>query len=219
MERLRQTRVVWLVALVLILSACSGKLRPEEDIRSQPHGVAIGSIQWHQGGRVFIPQGGWTGTKMSLSIRNTETGKVYASALEGEGANVQIAQIALPHGRYVLERLSLANAEVNRTMGARIVPWLWNIVSVPFGVLTIPSRPHLWVNVNLSHFVIQADEAVYFGALSVEIPDPLPMGSFTPQINISDEGEPKLDELRLKFPGIRKIDKQLVRQLSEGTDR
>lgn len=92
-----------------------------------------------------------------------------------------------------------------------MAPLLMNLITLPLGVLTIPS-PKISVSVNpsLSPFVVHQGEALYVGTIVIEIPDPIPFGGFRSQIKVVNEEDQHLAGFQQEFPGIERVATRLL---------
>lgn len=199
------------LVFLFLLAACSTNLYNLRDGQPLPpsEGLLVGTIRWQQGDQgLAVYGGGYLGSKVRIDIRNISNDEVYSYVMEAPDV-----RLALPPGKYTFAEISVSNVavNVNRTTAQKVAPWLVNLLTLPLGVLVIPTE-----KVNLSSkpsfppFVIREHEALYIGSLVIHLPDPLPTARFQVRFDISDEGDQVLDELKDRFPGTKRVEKRLL---------
>lgn len=210
----QKTKTWGVLVCLFLLAGCSNNLYNLKEGQSLPssEGLLVGTIRWQQGDQgLAVYGGGVLGSKVRMDIRNVTTDEVYSYVMEAPDV-----RLALPPGQYTFVEISVSNVavNVNRTTAQKVAPWLLNLLTLPLGVVTIPTG-----KVNLSFkppfppFVIREHEALYIGSLVINLPDPLPRGRFQARFDISDEGDQVLSELQDRFPGTKRVEKRLLNEM------
>jgi hypothetical protein len=197
------------VLCFLLLSACANpnvtdfqNLTEGEQLPT-PAGLLVGSVRWHQGEDDVSPH--LTG----VELKNIATGEGYRIFVD----ETHDFRLALPAGRYVFQKVSGSRLSLrtDRTTNEKLAPLLGNIVTLPLGGIIIPSDTmSVWFQPLLPPVVIRESEAVYIGALTINLPDPLRKGSFDIRITTIDMGDETLRNFQSRFPGTMRVEKQLL---------
>ena len=85
-------------------------------------------------------------------------------------------RLVLPVGRYAVQRIwgSGLFLRKDRTTTETVAPWLMNVLMLPLGETIIPSDSmNVWFQPSLPLIVMREGEALYVGALTVNLRDPL----------------------------------------------
>jgi hypothetical protein len=123
--------------------------------------------------------------------------------------------LAVPQGQYSLDHFHIMKAGANRTRWATVTPWLLNVLTLPLGVVFIPTgRVDLSVVPHFSVFEINQDEVSYIGTLTIEIPDPLPMGQYQAHFKIADDGDEFLGDIQSHSYGAGRFMRRVIASMS-----
>ena len=202
----KKNNILGLFLCLFLITACSNTLqsvKEGETFSKSSDGLLVGTIRFQQGDRMIVPSG--LGATQRLFIQSIEINKSFEHVLDGTDF-----RLTLPPGHYTVKQIFAYQLSVNKTTGAAVAPWLWNVLTLPFGVVTVPAGTRFNFYPPDSPFEIKQHEATYIGTLVVEIPDPLPMGSFTPTFRVIDEEEQASKDLPARFPGIERVNKDLL---------
>jgi len=166
-------------------------------------GLLVGSVRWQQGEEDVSPH------LTAIQLRNIATGEGYRIAVD----ETRDFRLALPVGRYAFQKISGASLSLrmDRTTTEKVTPWLMNIVTLPLGGIIIPTETMgVWFQPSLPPVVIQEGEALYIGALTINLPDPLRKGLLDIRITTTDMGDEALKNFQSRFPGTMRVEKQLL---------
>jgi hypothetical protein len=201
---------------VLFLTACANPNITDVEPFTEgaqlptPGGLLVGTVGWRQG---------------EESVSSRRTGIELRNIVTGEGYRISVMthdfRLVLPSGQYVVQRIwgSGLSLRMDRTTTEKVAPWLMNVVTLPLGGIIIPSESmDVWFQPSLTPIVIREGEALYVGALTVNLPDPLRKGSVNIRITTNDEGDETLKEFQARFPGTTRVEKQLLYWNKRQTD-
>ena len=202
---------------VLLLTACANpNITDVEPLTEgaqlpKPAGLLVGSVHWQQGQEDVSPH--LTG----IELRNIATGEGYRISVD----ETHDFRLALPPGQYVFQKISGSSLSIRteRTTNDKMAPLLMNIVTLPLGGIIIPTDTmDIWFQPPLPPVVIQEGEALYIGALTMNLPDPVRKGSFDIRITTNDSGEETLKNFQARFPGTMRVEKKLLFGIKRQTD-
>lgn len=202
---------------VLFLTACANPNITDVDPLTEgaqllkPAGLLVGSVHWQQGQEDVSPH--LTG----IELRNFASGEGYRISVD----ETHDFRLALPPGKYVFHKISGSRLSVrtDRTTNEKLAPLLLNIVTLPLGGIIIPTETMgIWFQPPLPPVVIQEGEALYIGALTMNLPDPVRKASFDIRITTNDMGEETLKNFQVRFPGTMRVEKQLLYGNKRQTD-
>ena len=193
---------------VLFLTACANPNITDVEPLTEgaqlpaPAGLLVGSVRWQQGEEGVSPH--LTG----IELRNIATGEGYRISV-----GTHDFRLVLPAGQYVFRKIwgSGLALRTDRTTTEKVAPWLMNIVTLPLGGIIIPTETMgVWFHPSLPPIVIREGEALYVGALTMNLPDPLRKGLLDVRITTNDAGDETLKEFQARFPGTMRVEKKLL---------
>lgn len=202
---------------VLFLTACANpNITDVEPLTEgvqllKPAGLLVGSIHWQQGQEDVSPH--LTG----IELRNIASGEGYRISVD----ETHDFRLALPPGQYVFQRISGSRLSIrtDRTTNEKMAPLLLNIITLPLGGIILPTETMgIWFQPPLPPVVIQEGEALYIGALTMNLPDPVRKGSFAIRITTTDMGDEALTNFQTRFPGTMRVEKQLLYGIKRQSD-
>lgn len=202
---------------VLFLTACANpNITDVEPLKEgtqlpTPAGLLVGSVRWRQGEQDVSPH--LTG----IELRNIATGEGYRIAVD----ETHDFRLVLPAGRYVFQKIwgSRLSLRMDRTTNEKMAPWLMNIVTLPLGGIIIPTETMgVWFQPSLPPVVIREGGALYIGALTMNLPDPLRKGLFDIRITTNDMGDETLKNFQSRFPGTMRVERQLLYWIKREAD-
>ena len=213
-----KTHIVPALVCTLGLSACSASNTAIKQVSNlqegaqlpYAEGVLVGSLRWEQGEQGIAAHGSGRcqGPYTIIMLRNTASNELYRHLLEAPDF-----RLSLPPGQYVFEQILGGRLAVRVNSGSTetAAPWLLNVVTLPFGMMIIPSPgKNLRFKPALPPVVVREGEAAYGGSLIVDLPDPLPSEPFPVRVRTADEGSETLKEFDARFPGTIRVEKQLL---------
>jgi len=80
-------------------------------------------------------------------------------------------------------------------------------ITLPLGEIIIPTGTmDVWFKPSLPPIVLRKGEALYIGALSMSLPDPLRNGLLDIRITTNDVGDETLNKFQARFPGTMRVE-------------
>ena len=193
---------------VLFLTACANPnitdVEPLTEGAQVPTsgGLLVGTVGWQQGEERVSSR------RTGIELSNIDTGEGYRVSV-----TTHDFRLVLPAGRYVVQRISGSglSLRMDKTTTEKVAPWLMNVVTLPLGGIILPSESmDVWFQPSLTPIVIREGEAMYAGALTVHLPDPLRKGSVNIRMTTNDEGDETLKDFQVRFPGTTRVEKRLL---------